>query len=125
MRKTDKPPLRIVANLDAPGPHPPQPSRPLGEHGTRLWPRTTEEYRIEDVAGVEVLTQACQALDRAEALAACVERDGEFVRTPLGIKAHPAMKEELAARGFVVRTLQKLGLNFEPLHAGPGRPPGR
>jgi hypothetical protein len=125
MRKTDKPPLRIVANLNAPGPHQPQPSGPLGEHGTRLWRRTTQEYRIEDVAGVEVLTQACQALDRAEALAACVERDGEIVRTPLGIKAHPAMKEELAARGFVVRTLQKLGLNFEPLHAGPGRPPGR
>jgi hypothetical protein len=124
MSKSGKPPLRIVANLDATGPHLPQPSRPRGEHGERLWRRTTEEYRIEDVAGVEMLTQACQALDRAEALAARVEEDGEIVRTPTGIKAHPAMKEELAARGFVVRTLQRLGLNFEPVCAGPGRPAG-
>lgn len=40
------------------------------------------------------------------------------------MKAHPAIREELACRGFVVRTLQKLGLNCEPVRSGPGRPPG-
>lgn len=125
MRKTEKSPLRIVGDLDAPGPQSPQPSRPLGEHGAKLWRRATAEYDISDVAGVEMLTLACQSLDRAEALAACIEEDGEIVRTPQGIKAHPAIREELAARGFIVRTLQKLGLNFEPLRASSGRPPGR
>ena len=72
-----------------------------------------------------MLTQACQALDRAEGLADRIAEDGDIIRTPTGIKAHPGIREELAARGFVVRTLQKLGLNFEPLHLGPGRPPGR
>jgi hypothetical protein len=56
-----------------------------------------------------------KALHRAEALAAAVVRDGEIVRTPMGARLHPAVKEELAARSFVCRTLQKLGLNFEPL----------
>ena len=125
MKKSAKPPLRIVGNLDAPGLQGPQPSRPLGAHGEKLWRRATAEYDIDDVAGVEMLTLACQALDRAEALAACIETDGEIVRTPQGIKSHPAIREELSCRGFIVRTLQKLGLNFEPVRAGPGRPPGR
>ena len=63
-------------------------------------------------------------MDLAEALSARIAEDVEIVRTPTGIKSHPAIKDGLAARGFVVRTLQKLGLNFEPLRTGPGRPPG-
>jgi hypothetical protein len=121
-KKPRDPPLRVVSNLDPIGL---QPSRPLGEHGRRLWDRVLAEYIVDDVAGVELLSQACAALDRAEALAAHVEADGAIVRTPAGIKAHPGIREELAARGFVVRTLQKLGLNYEPLRSGPGRPPGR
>jgi hypothetical protein len=124
MKKTGKPPLRIVANPDGTGPQLPQPSRALGGAGRGLWRRVIEEYVVEDVAGIELLTQCCAALDRAEALSARVEEDGEIVRTPTGIKAHPAIKEELACRGFVVRTLVRLGLNFEPLRAGPGRPQG-
>jgi phage terminase small subunit len=122
MKKSAKPPLRIVSDLDATGP---QPSRPLGAHGQALWRRVLGEYDVSDAAGVEMLTQACQAYDRAEALAGHLREDGEIVRTPQGIKAHPAIREELSCRGFVVRTLQKLGLNFEPLRASPGRPPGR
>jgi hypothetical protein len=121
MKEINRPPLRIVGQPDLTGP---QPSRALNAPGQGLWRRVTEEYAIEDAAGVEMLTQACQALDRAEALAARVSEDGEIVRTPNGIKAHPAIREELAARGFVVRTLQRLGLNFEPLRTAPGRPPG-
>jgi hypothetical protein len=114
--------LRIVGGSDAVQPQPP---RPLGEHGQRLWRQVNAEYLIDDAPGIEFLTLACQALDRAEELAACVAEDGPVIRTRTGIKAHPAIKEELACRGFLVRTLQKLGLNFEPLRSGPGRPPGR
>ena len=122
MKKTGTPPRLTLVEPDLTGS---QPSRPLGAHGRALWRKTTTEYRIEDAAGVEMLTQACRALDRAEGLADRIAEDGDIIRTPTGIKAHPGIREELAARGFVVRTLQKLGLNFEPLHAGPGRPPGR
>jgi hypothetical protein len=125
MKKSGNTPLRIVADLDQPGPQGPQPSRPLGEHGAKLWARVLAEYDVSDAAGVEMLTQACLACDRAEALAAHVNEEGEIVPTPQGVKAHPAIREELSCRGFIVRTLQKLGLNFEPVRAGPGRPPGR
>jgi hypothetical protein len=121
MKENGQPPLRIVPSPAANGP---QPSRTLGDHGRRLWDHVVSEFEVEDCAGIELLTQACQACDRAEALAAHVAQDGEIVRTPNGIKAHPAIREELACRGFIVRTLQKLGLNYEPLRASPGRPPG-
>ena len=122
MAKIPSPPLRIVGELDVTGS---QPSRALGEHGLRLWRRATSEYAIDDVAGVEMLTLACEATDRIQALSDRIREDGETVRTPTGLKAHPLLKEELAHRGFVTRTLTKLGLNFEPLRDRPGRPAGR
>jgi hypothetical protein len=89
-----------------------------------LWNSVLAEYDVSDASGVELLTQCCQALDRAESLAACIAEDGEIVRTPQGIKAHPAIREEMSCRGFITRTIAKLGLNFEPLQK-PGRPPNR
>jgi len=100
------------------------PPRPLGRHGMALWERVQGEYRIDDCGGVELLTQACQALERAEDLAEAIARDGCVVRSRGGApKTHPAVREELACRAFVVRTLERLGLNVESVKA-PGRPPG-
>jgi len=66
--------------------------------------------------GIELLAQACAALDRAESLA------GAVIRTRSGPKSHPAAKDELQNRAFVVRTLERLGLNVEAIKT-PGRPP--
>jgi hypothetical protein len=99
-----------------------KPSRPLGKHGMALWSAVTGEYGIEDAGGVEMLTQACQSLDRAEELAVAIKRDGAIIRSKGIIRDHPAIKHELAARSFVVRTLQRLGLDVEALK-GVGRPP--
>jgi hypothetical protein len=98
------------------------PPRNVGNHGQSLWNRVMAEYRIEDCGGLEMLTQACQALDRAEALRAEIERDGEILRLRGTVKDHPALKHELANRAFVVRTLARLGLNFEPVKPSVGRP---
>jgi hypothetical protein len=122
MRKIGKPP-RLT--LIEPGATSVEPPRPLGAHGRGLWDRVHAEYQIDDIAGIELLCLAGQGLDLAEALAERIREDGEVVRTPTGIKSHPSIKEELSARGFVVRTLMKLGLNYEPLRSAPGRPPGR
>ena len=89
------------------------PPRKLGEAGLSLWNRVQAEYQITDVGGVELLTQACLARDRAEALAAVIEADGERIITKTGIKDHPCLKHELAARSFIVRTLQRLGVTDE------------
>ena len=101
-----------------------KPSRKLGNHGLSLWTKVTTEYDMSDAAGAEMLTQACQALDRAELLRAQIDSDGEVIRSRAGLKAHPALRDELAARSFTCRILRQLGLSFEPLRMSPGRPPG-
>ena len=99
-----------------------QPPRNLGDPGLSLWNRIMSEYRIEDCGGLEMLAQACQALDRAETLRSEIERDGEVLRLQGTVRDHPALKHELANRAFVVRTLVRLGLNFEPVRLSAGRP---
>ena len=80
------------------------------------------EYAITDRGGIELLAQACAALDRAESLAEAIAEDGAVIRTRSGPKSHPAAKDELQNRAFVVRTLERLGLNVEAIKT-PGRPP--
>src|SRR5215469_13510336 len=98
----------------------PQPPRKLGDLGLFLWQSLQSEYRIDDAAGREMLAQACEAADRVARLAATINADGEIIQTENGPKAHPALKDELAGRAFIVRVLRQLGLNLEPV-----RPVGR
>jgi len=81
------------------------------------------EYDIQDSGGLEMLLQACAALDRAESLREQIDQDGEVIRLRSMVRDHPALKHELANRAFVVRTLAKLGLNFEAIRPSVGRPP--
>jgi hypothetical protein len=75
------------------------------------------------VGGRELLLQCCLAKDRLERLAAQINADGEVIRTRGGgLKAHPALRDELATRGFIVRTLGKLGISLEIVKPV-GRPP--
>jgi hypothetical protein len=121
MAKTsDLPPLSLVK----PDATPLQPPRKLGKHGLDLWNRIQVEFAISDAGGVELLTQACAALDRASALAAAIEQDGPVVHTRAGVpKSHPAIKDETVLRAFVVRTLERLGVTVENVKPV-GRPGG-
>ena len=114
-----KPPPKLVKPSPVTGP---APSRSLGNHGRSLWDRVQTEYDIQDSGGLEMLLQACAALDRAESLRLEIDRDGEVIRTRGTVKDHPGLKHELANRSFVVRTLAPLGLNFETVKPV-GRPP--
>jgi hypothetical protein len=100
------------------------PPRDLGQHGRKLWDEVQAAYGISDRGGIELLAQCCAACDRAEALAEAIVRDGPVVYSRTGVpRSHPAAKDELACRAFVVRTLERLGLNVEAVKPGPGRPP--
>jgi hypothetical protein len=94
-----------------------KPPRKLGQHGMTLWHAIQHEYAITDRGGLELLAQICVMADRAEALADCVSRDGETIRTKTGIRAHPALREELGARAFICRALERLGVTTEPVKA--------
>src|SRR6516162_1002096 len=97
------------------------PPRKLGVLGSSLWQSIQSEYRIDDAAGRELLAQACEAADRVARLAERIDADGEVIESKNGPKVHPAVKEELAGRAFIVRTLRQLGLTLEPVRAV-GRP---
>ena len=119
-KKTPPPPLTIVGPSTV---NPLAPPATLGKAGAHLWRTIMTEYAIEDGGGREILQQACTFADPAAECAEIIERDGYTVRTPQGIKDHPLLKHELAARAFVCRCLHKLGLDIEPVRV-PGRPSG-
>ena len=100
----------------------PEPPRPLGEAGHNLWTRVMTAYAIDDVGGREILYQACSSADVAEELSAAITADGVRFMTKQGPKAHPCLKDRLAARAFVVKAIRTLGLDVEAVYPGPGRP---
>ena len=96
----------------------------LGVEGAALWARVTAEYDVTDSGGATMLEMACRALDRSAECAARIAVDGPVVEVRGGPpRPHPLLRTELDNRAFAVRTLQKLGLNFEPVRSGPDKPP--
>src|SRR6516164_4130317 len=89
------------------------PPRKLGSHGLLLWEFIQNEYRIEDPGGQELLLQCCESADRIGALSERISADGTVIETKNGPRAHPALRDELANRAFICRTLERLGLNLE------------
>jgi len=124
MPRKPGPNLKVIAQAAAAvGPSPPG---ELGAVGLSLWSDIVQSYEFSDRASYETLFQACAAADRAARLRERIDADGEVIRQGRsGIRDHPALKHEIACRSFVCRTLARLGLDLEPLHSGPGRPPGR
>jgi hypothetical protein len=110
-KDADKPPFSLIESTSTAI----APPRKLGQHGLSLWNSIQSAYRIDDVGGIELLAQCCAAADRVEALAERISADGEVVQTGSGPKAHPALRDELAGRAFIVRTLERLGLNVETI----------
>jgi len=115
-----KPPFTVVG----PGSTGTPPPRQLGPAGLALWNAIQAAYRVDDAGGIELLAQAAAAADRVEALAERISADGEVVHTRNGPQAHPALRDELAGRAFICRTLERLGLNLEAIKPM-GRPPSR
>jgi P27 family predicted phage terminase small subunit len=118
-RNPPQPPLSIVTSATTEI----APPRALGQHGLEFWRKVQSEFAISDCAGIELLMQACSAIDRAESLAEIIAREGEVIRTRTGtIKSHPAVRDELSARQVVMKAIARLGIDVEPVKS-PGRPP--
>jgi hypothetical protein len=82
------------------------------------------DFDISDAGGLALLEQAALAYDRAERLRIEIDRDGEIIRARgKAPREHPGLKIELAARSFVVRTLQRLGINLEAVRPASGQRP--
>jgi hypothetical protein len=99
------------------------PPADLGPTGRALWSSIQKQYQISDSGGLCMLKLACESADRAQRCRERIDHDGEVVASRQGPKDHPLLKHELGARSFTVRTLQRLGLDLEPIKPI-GRPPG-
>jgi hypothetical protein len=117
MRKDPK--LRLV-QATGNGNNPP---RKLGPEGLSLWNRVLADYNVDDTGARELLCLACESLDRACSLRIAIDKEGEFIQTRTGgLREHPGLKMELAARAFCAKMLCRLGLHVEPLRSSSGRP---
>ena len=71
----------------------------------------------------------CLALGAQKVVAALrteIKKQGVTITDRFGIpKANPLLAAERDARAQWLATLKQLCLDVEPLHPGPGRPPGR
>jgi len=98
----------------------------LSPEARRWWRALCGENDLSDAAGRLLLQTALEALDRMRQAQAQIERDGATTRDRFDqLKPHPAIAVERDARAQLVAVLRQLNLDLEPLHAAPGRPPGR
>ena len=79
-----------------PGSIRPQPPPKLGKHGFAPWNAIQAEFHVNDAGGIEVLAQACAGVERAKALRARIDAEGETFQTHSGIKPHPCLQNDLS-----------------------------
>ena len=80
-KKPQKVDFTVVGNTSEPGLDRPGPPRKLGKLGLSVWNSLQAEFHITDAGGIELLAQACAAVDRAEALRARIDGEGETIGT--------------------------------------------
>ena len=68
---------------------------------------------VADCGGVELLCQCCEAAGLVQELSECVAREGKTLETKTGLRAHPALRDMLSNRAFVVTTLRRLAVTDE------------
>src|SRR5262245_65475862 len=118
MSRKSQEPLTIVSG-SVPTLADPPPT--LRETGATLWRSIMAEYAIADSGGRAILEQACASADRAAECAAIIAEQGAVISTKHGLKDHPLLRHETAARDLVRRLLTRLGLAVEamvPTRAG-------
>jgi hypothetical protein len=90
-----------------------------------LLDRIRMDYDITDAPGELVLSVLHQALTRALAARAVLDRDGPTTRDARNRpRPHPAASVERDMLRLALSALRALNLDIEPPRPGPGRPPG-
>jgi terminase small subunit-like protein len=114
-----KPKLKLVGATKA---NPFAPPASLGKAGAAQWQTIMVEYEISDAGGIAILEQICAATDNLHDCDVSIARHGSIIKTRNGVREHPLLKQRLALRGFICRSMTRLGLNLEAVKT-PGRPP--
>ena len=84
------------------------------------------EYRIEDAAGLLLLTTALECFDRMKSASAVLDEEGPCFSDRHGqARPHPAATVEANNRSQMMIALKNLNLDLEPLRDRVGRPGGK
>jgi phage terminase small subunit len=76
----------------------------------KLFDRIKAEYGIQDGAGLELLTSACESRGRARRCRELIDAQGELTAKA---RPHPLLAAERDARRAFVATIRELGLDLE------------
>jgi phage terminase small subunit len=104
----------------------PKPPKNMSLSAKKAWKALAFEYGIRDAIGIQILTEYCQALQRAEESREKIRIEGSVIEDRFKQrKEHPACVTERGAVSTMLACLKALNLDIEPLHDHPGRPLGR
>mgnify|MGYP006141337863 CR=1 FL=1 len=89
------------------------------------WDKITQEYGINDQAGLLLLQCALEAFDRMRQAQANIKEHGICIADRYSqLKSNPACAVERDSRSQMMQALKSLNLDLEPLRDSQGRPPG-
>jgi P27 family predicted phage terminase small subunit len=102
-----------------------KPPPALSPEARQWWKKLTNEYEMDDQAGLLLLRTAMEAFDDMRKAQAILDRDGLVIEDRFGQKrAHPLSATLRDSRTAMMRALKSLNLDIVP--PGPvGRPAGR
>lgn len=101
----------------------PPPPPHLKAPGKALWKAILSEYDVGDAHDLARLQVAAECADRGAEARDAIERDGAYTEGKFGLKAHPALAVEQAARILLLRAIREMGVDVA--EAQPTRPPTR
>jgi P27 family predicted phage terminase small subunit len=94
----------------------------LSTEARQWWRKVMNQYDM-DSAGIMLLTQALQTLDRLREVQAQIGKEGLVVTNAQGqTKANPLLKVENDCKTCLLRYWKSLGLDFD-IKGNVGRPP--
>ena len=101
----------------------PKPPSYLNARSKAIWRSLSDEFGIDDAAGILLLTSVCECHERVAVAREMIDREGAVVADRWGTpKTHPAVAVERAARSALLASLRALNLDIKPVADRLGRP---
>ena len=104
----------------------PRAPRHLTKPAQAFWKAVALDYDVlGDPAGEQLLTVACESLDRLWEAQKAIKKDGLMTTDRYGSpKLNPAVSVEKTSRQGFLAAMRSLRLDIEPPYPTAGRPPG-
>ena len=93
----------------------PPPPNSISPEAGEWWAKITDEYSIDDPAGLLLLQTALEAFDRMRQAQRTIETEGATLLDRFDqVKPHPLLTAERDSRGQMLQAMKLLKLDFAP-----------